>query len=118
MTISTDLFSGLNGYSDGATVGYSREVAVGVSGGVNQYTLGAGQQVINIHLVGVWDGASVSLEKLMQGVWYKVGVVWNTSRILEGLLLEEDSAVRLSIDTVGTETDLKVFIGHDFGLVN
>lgn len=116
MTISTNLFSGTSGNSDGTTAGTSREITLVDPGFADPYVLPASHEVLNIHVVGVWDTAVVSMEKYLDGEWYPVDVEWIGNRILEGLLLEVGVSARLNILNVGATTNLKVFVGHGYAL--
>jgi hypothetical protein len=117
MSISTNLFSGNSGNTDGTAVGHSREITLASLGFTDPYILPPYNEVVTIHVVGVWDGAEVLMEKYLGGVWYNMEVSWLKNRMLEGLLMEDVTAIRMNLISVGASTNLKVFAGHGFALV-
>ena len=116
MTVSTNLFTGLSGASDGIVNGVSQEVAITNLGFTDPHILPLHNEEITVHVVGVWDGAIVTGQKFLGGAWHELSIVWDANRMLEGLIMEDGSALRINLQNAGGSTALQAYVGHGYAL--
>ncbi|AUR95317.1 hypothetical protein NVP1205O_42 [Vibrio phage 1.205.O._10N.222.51.A7] len=88
-----NLFDGQNGRSDGAKDGVSATVPSGNN---------------NISVSGVWDGASVTIERYSKerNDWFTTQAVWTDNDVFQGLVSESGERYRLLITSAGASTKL------------